>query len=312
MRRRTSYAHRSRGRSARTREREEGEGDRCGAGLVKNVRGSQALTRKEWKPSAGSAHWKRVANDGKMLVWPSGLFEQMTSPIPYGRMARAQLMCGGRLDKCREWRSPNSPAPSARGSGWFHLLPEAVQRLQKSSLSSSQAASWRLVSATRRRSGVATPFTWCATRHSCAARDRRSQTGSRVGRRQVSRHLRRAQTHYLLWLRLASSAQEFKECISTDASSSRCADLSEDYLECLHHKKEVCLCASVSSAAAHAHHAPRPRRNVRAPPSWAPRAAERACPPTEAREAADAFRRGVDPTRAPRCFFLLRRRASTS
>ena len=37
----------------------------------------------------------------------------------------------------------------------------------------------------------------------------------------------------------ADGPQEFKECISTDASSSKCKDMAEDYLECLHHKKEV-------------------------------------------------------------------------
>ena len=36
-------------------------------------------------------------------------------------------------------------------------------------------------------------------------------------------------------------SQEFKECVSTDLTSSKCKDLQEDYLECLHHKKEVRL-----------------------------------------------------------------------
>jgi len=31
---------------------------------------------------------------------------------------------------------------------------------------------------------------------------------------------------------------EFKECVSTDFGP-KCKDLQEDYLECLHHKKEV-------------------------------------------------------------------------
>ena len=38
---------------------------------------------------------------------------------------------------------------------------------------------------------------------------------------------------------ICARSQEFRECISTDAGSSKCHDLQEDYLECLHHKKEV-------------------------------------------------------------------------
>lgn len=33
--------------------------------------------------------------------------------------------------------------------------------------------------------------------------------------------------------------QEFKECLSTEKDASKCTDLREDYMECLHHKKEV-------------------------------------------------------------------------
>ena len=33
--------------------------------------------------------------------------------------------------------------------------------------------------------------------------------------------------------------QGFKECLTTEGDYSKCADLREDYMECLHHKKEV-------------------------------------------------------------------------
>ena len=33
--------------------------------------------------------------------------------------------------------------------------------------------------------------------------------------------------------------QEFRECMSTSPDSSACKDLREDYMECLHHKKEI-------------------------------------------------------------------------
>jgi len=32
---------------------------------------------------------------------------------------------------------------------------------------------------------------------------------------------------------------EFKECLSTERDQSKCTDLREDYMECLHHKKEI-------------------------------------------------------------------------
>ena len=34
-------------------------------------------------------------------------------------------------------------------------------------------------------------------------------------------------------------SQEFKECISTSKNAQACKDLHGDYMECLHHKKEV-------------------------------------------------------------------------
>ena len=36
----------------------------------------------------------------------------------------------------------------------------------------------------------------------------------------------------------APRSQEFKECISGEISE-KCKDLQEDYIECLHHKKEI-------------------------------------------------------------------------
>ena len=33
--------------------------------------------------------------------------------------------------------------------------------------------------------------------------------------------------------------QEFKECLTGSSDAKACRDLHEDYMECLHHKKEV-------------------------------------------------------------------------
>ena len=34
-------------------------------------------------------------------------------------------------------------------------------------------------------------------------------------------------------------SQEFKECIASESDTSKCAEFRDDYMECLHHKKEV-------------------------------------------------------------------------
>ena len=39
--------------------------------------------------------------------------------------------------------------------------------------------------------------------------------------------------------RCSACAQEFKECLTTFPDKNKCKDLSDDYMECLHHKKEV-------------------------------------------------------------------------
>lgn len=38
-------------------------------------------------------------------------------------------------------------------------------------------------------------------------------------------------------------SQEFKECLSTFPDPNKCKDFAEDYMECLHHKKEVGIIA---------------------------------------------------------------------
>ena len=110
---------------------------------------------------------------------------------------------------------------------------------------------WPQASVTARRSGGAIPSTWYAPGPvrfiwadgrtaaspitSTNARTRPAQPLQRLAPASVARALRGS-----VWLCLARAvSQEFKECISTEAGSTKCIDLQQDYMECLHHKKEV-------------------------------------------------------------------------